>query len=195
MSLRMQWPYTRRLDGRIAVTLDNNIWNFLCDNAVDLPSEFPLDRFALFIPREVEIEAQAIPGKADLREYIDRSMERAKVVTTATIGFDTGEAPVRVAPFGYGTFQSPLEAEVYEALRIYFRPRQKASGLYVNEGDAAVAVASLASVVLTMEKPRTPGPLRFVGERGGKIIHLYGRSSVAPLEVRALVMDCFALQG
>lgn len=191
----MQWPYTRRHDGRIAVTLDNNVWNFLCDNAVDLPLEFPLDRFALFIPREVEIEVQAISGKSDLREYIDRSIERADVVTTATIGFDTEEAPARVAPFGYGTFQSPLEAEVYEALRIYFRPKQKGSGLYVNEGDAAVAAASLASVVLTMEKPGTPGPLRFVGERGGKIIHLYGRSRVAPLELRALVEDCFELRG
>ncbi len=48
---------------QLAVTLDNNVWDFLCDNAVDLPLEFPLDRFALFIPREVGIEVQAIPGK------------------------------------------------------------------------------------------------------------------------------------
>jgi len=67
----MRWPYTRRHDGRIAVTLDNNVWNFLCNNAVDLAREFPLDRFALFIPREVEIGVQAISGKADLREYVN----------------------------------------------------------------------------------------------------------------------------
>lgn len=108
-SRRARWPYTRRADGKIAVTLDNNVWDFLLENGIDLAAEFSADQFALFIPREVEIEASAV-RRPSLIAFIRRSIEYSGVTTAATFGFDTGEQPHRLAPMGCGTFQSALEA-------------------------------------------------------------------------------------
>jgi hypothetical protein len=47
----MHWEYTKRPDGGIAVTLDNNVWDFLFLRELDLASELPLDQFAIFHPR------------------------------------------------------------------------------------------------------------------------------------------------
>jgi len=58
------WEYTKRSDGRIAVTLDNNVWDFLFRRGIDLASELPTEKFAIFITREVEIETLAIPADA-----------------------------------------------------------------------------------------------------------------------------------
>ena len=58
----MHWQYVKRSDGRIAITLDNKVWNFLFQRNVDLAAELPLDRFAIFITREVEIE-KGDPGE------------------------------------------------------------------------------------------------------------------------------------
>jgi hypothetical protein len=47
----MNWAYTKRNDGKIAVTLDNNVWNFLFQRKIDLAAELPSDEFAIFITR------------------------------------------------------------------------------------------------------------------------------------------------
>ena len=57
----MIWPYTRRSDGKIAVTLDNNVWSFLFDRKIDLAAELTPAEFALFITREVEIREWRSP--------------------------------------------------------------------------------------------------------------------------------------
>jgi hypothetical protein len=185
----MRWPYTRRPDGRIAVTLDNNAWDFLFETRIVLASEFPADRFALFIPREVEIESSSVPDRKAVREYIRQSIEAANVITTSVLGFDTGEIPQRRGSLSHGTFQSPLEAEVHEELRRFVSPKKMGSGLMKNEGDAAVAVSSLFSVVLTAELPEKRGPLRFVRERGGKIVYLRSPSD-ADIRLREQVIAC-----
>ena len=53
----LHWPFTKRTDVKIALTLDNNVWNFLYDRSIDLAVELPRERFAIFITREVEIDA------------------------------------------------------------------------------------------------------------------------------------------
>lgn len=188
-SRRVRWPYTRRRDHKIAVTLDSNAWNILFDNAVDLVAEFPADQFALFVPREVEIEAEAI-RKPELMAFIRESINRANVVTTATLGFDTGERPQRVAPMGFGTFQSATEAEIYRELRFYLRVKHMGSGLHKNEGDAAVAVASFFSVVLTAERRNKKGPLNFAFQNGGKILYLE-QPTYAVGSLREKVLACY----
>lgn len=72
----MHWPYSERTDGKIALTLDNNVWNFLYDRNIDLAVELPRERFAIFITREVEIETLAIPAttKAALKQFIARTV-------------------------------------------------------------------------------------------------------------------------
>ena len=174
----MHWEYTKRRDGKIAITLDNNVWNFLFEKRIDLDSELPPDQFAIFIPREVEIEALAIPAhpsKSELKDYIARTIVSCGIRTTSVFGFATGgPGPQRYGGVGQGTWQSQTEREFYAAIREqYLIGRSiKNSQLGDNEGDAAVAAKSFFSVVLTCEHTRKTGPLRFAAEHGGKILCL-----------------------
>lgn len=172
----MSWQYTKRDDQKIAITLDNNVWNFLMDNKLDLAVELPSDRFTIFIPREVEIEAQAVPlRKNELKNFIAHTMARCSIKTTSVFGFATeGPGPQRMGGFGQGTWQSQTEREFYASIRDQYligKP-EKNSQLTHNEGDAAMAAKSFSSIVLTWELRKTTGPLRFAAEHGGKILYL-----------------------
>lgn len=185
---QQRWTYDRRTDGRIAVTLDSNVWNLLFEASVDLAAEFPIAQFALFVPREGEIEATAIT-KPELLEFIEDATRRAEVVTAAIVGFDTGERPQRMAPMGFGTFQSAKEAEIRAAMHKYLGNKQKGSGLYRNEGDMAVAVAAFSSIVVTAERPTKRGPLKFAFQRGGRIVYLQ-RGACAAGRLRERILAC-----
>jgi hypothetical protein len=174
----MHWEYAKRLDGKIAVTLDNNVWDFLFLKELDLASELPLDQFAIFITREVEIETSAIPAdpsKAALKEFIARTIVNCEIRTTSVFGFATaGPGPQRVGGFGQGTWQSQTEREFHAAIkdRYLIGKNEQNSQLTDNEGDAAVAAQSFSSIVLTCELPKKSGPLCFAAEHGGKILYL-----------------------
>lgn len=174
----MHWQYTKRPDGKIAITLDNNVWDFLFQKGIDLASELPPEEFALSITREVEIETLAIPANASnaaLKDYIVRTIVSCGIRTISVFGFATnGPSPQRVGGFGQGTWQSQTEREFYAAIRErYLRDKgAKKSQLSRNEADAAVAAQSFFSIVLTCESSKNPGPLRFAAERGGKFLWL-----------------------
>jgi hypothetical protein len=176
----MHWQYTKRPDGKIAITLDNNVWDFLFQKGMDLASELPSAEFAIFITREVEIETLAIPttiSKIALKDYIARAIVRCDIKTTSVFGFATnGPGPQRVGGFGQGTWQSQTETEFYAAIRERYLigRRETHSQLTKNEADAAVAAQSFFSIALTCELPNTSGPLRFAAENGGKILYLEG---------------------
>jgi hypothetical protein len=177
-STTLHWPYTKRTDGRIAITLDNNVWNFLHDRNIDLAIELPRERFAIFITREVEIETLAIPAttKAALKEFIVRTIGDCEITTTWVFGFDSGagQGPQRYGGFGQGAWQSRTEAEFYDAIRRQYLTNRgpKKSLLNGNEGDAAVGAQSFSSIALTCESPAKAGPLRYAAEHGGKILYL-----------------------
>ena len=174
----MAWQYRKRTDGKIAVALDNNVWNFLFDRKLNLASELPSDEFVIFIPREIEIETGAIPSKeskAALKEYIAQTIAECGIETDWIFGFATkGPGPQRYGGFGHGTWQGKTESEFYAAIRQRFLVGQPEMGsqLTRNEGDAAVAAKSFSSVVLTCESRKVSGPLRFASEHGGAILYL-----------------------
>jgi len=169
-------PYRARSDGRIAVTIDSNVWNLFHRLDVRLSVELPKDRFLLFVPRQIEIELAAIPDRPDkeaLRAYIAREMVNSAISVTAVFGFARQDGgPQRHGGFGFGTFQSEDERAFYAAIREPYLLDQPArnSGLTNNEGDAAVAAASLSSVVLTLD--RKTGPLRAALDHGGKVLDM-----------------------
>ena len=174
----MTWPYVPRSDGLIAVTLDNNVWNYLFEKRMNLADGLPSSEFAVFITREVEIETSAIPnaeGKAALKDYIARTIAGSGIGTTSVFGFASlSPGPQRMGGFGQGTFQSQTEREFYDAISDLYLigRRETGSQLTKNEGDAAVAAQSFFSIVLTCEKRAKPGPLRFAAEQGGKVLYL-----------------------
>jgi hypothetical protein len=169
--------YQKRPDGRIAVTIDSNVWNMLHDLDIELANELPARRFAIFLPREVEIELNAIPnieGKAKLRAYVERQRSHANVVVTHIFGFARQDGgPERVGGFGFGTFQSRDEREFYAAVRERFLigKSTKGSQLSGNEADAALGASSFSSVVLTRDA-RKAGPLQIAASLGGKILDM-----------------------
>jgi hypothetical protein len=175
---QMSWQYTRRGDGLIAVTLDNNVWDFLFARKIDLAAELPADEFAVFITREVEIESMAIKdteAKALLKDYTAQTIARCGIKTTAVFGFATdGPGPQRVGGWDQGPWQSQTEREFYDAIRqpYLLGRRETNSQLTQNEADAAVAAQSFFSIALTCEKPGNPGPLRFAAEHGGRVLYL-----------------------
>lgn len=173
------WSYTKRPDGRIAVTLDNNVWNFLFDRKIDLATELTTAEFALFTTREVEIEGMAIPDKdsnTPLKTYIVRTIAACSIRTTSVFGFDAaGDRPQRLGGFDQGTWQFQTEREFYDAIKkegYLLGKSEKNSKLTDNEGDAAVAAQSFFSIALTCERPNKRGPLRFAAEHGGKVLYL-----------------------
>ena len=141
----MSWQYTKRADGLIAVTLDNNVWDFLFKKKIDLAAELPANEFAIFITREVEIESTAIPdteSKSKLKDYIAQTINRCGLKTTSIFGFaHGGPGPQRVGGFDQGTWQSRTEREFYHVIRpLYLEGRKETnSQLNQNEADAAVA--------------------------------------------------------
>ena len=176
-SPQKKWPYKRRSDGKIAVVVDSNAWDYLLEKHVDLRVELPLEQFAVFIPREVEIELAALKGidqrKRDLIQYIAEANAASGVQVSSNFGFNTGTgAPQTFGGFG-GTFQSDVEREFYAEVRALFLNKpSKGSGLADNQADAALGALSFFAVVITMERPKKPGPIRFASERDGRILFL-----------------------
>lgn len=196
--IRKRWQFTPRVDGRIGVTLDNNVWDFLFSKNLDLDSELPRDHFCISITREVEIETLAIPttaSKTALREYIAHTIESCDIRTTYVFGFaNEGPGPERLGGFDQGVWQSETEAEFYDAIRKQYLASEKEQGsqLFKNEGDAAVAAQSFFSIVLTCESPTKTGPLRFASESGGKVLYLKNFDP-ATITLRDFVEDCHKL--
>lgn len=178
LGVSMHWQYTKRADGKIAISLDNNVWNFLFDKNLDLDSELPHDQFVISITREIEMETLAIPdrpSKTPLKDYIARTIDDCHIRTTSVFGFASeGPGPQRLGGFGQGTWQSQTEREFYAVIseQYLLGKSEKKSQLTDNEADAAVAAKSFFSIVLTCELPETTGPLHFAAEHGGKILYL-----------------------
>jgi hypothetical protein len=175
----MPWQFSKRKDGKIAITLDNNVWDFLFVRNIDLAAELPAGWFALYVTREVEIETLAIPDnghKRALKAYITKTIEECRIQTTYVFGFASNDSPgpIRVGGFDQGVWQSRTESEYYAAIRERFltgRPQRK-SELSVNEGDAAIGAQSFFSIALTCENPSKNGPLRSARENGGAVLYL-----------------------
>ena len=186
-------PYQRRTDDRIAVTIDSNVWDQLHNLNLELAIELPTARFALFVPREVEIELDAIPdqpNKTALKEYIRHQMLGASVKVSAIFGFATETGPQRHGGFAFGTFQSEDARAFYAAIRDEYLIGKpiRGSKLSHNEADAALGAASLASVVLTRDL-RKAGPLRIAREYGGKLVDMTQFDS-AGLSLASLIKAC-----
>lgn len=186
------WSYQCRPDNRIAVTLDNNMWNVLYDQhaRIALKEEFPEDLFALFIPREVEIEALAIDevSEPDLVRFIKRTREACGIRTVSIFGFATGGLERR-GGFNWGTFESDDERARRVELRHFLGSRQKGSGLVHNEADVSLANCAFSSVVVTTDK--SP-PLRFAAGRGGKVVFLDREQLYQPNDLRFHVEAVYA---
>jgi hypothetical protein len=157
------------------VSLDNNIWDWLFDrqDTFRLSEELPSNRFVLVIPREVEIEHQAIPvhkpGKLEKRDFIAETIRSCGIRTVGYFGFAMPPGVVnRCLGFNHGTWMSELDRARTQAMRHFLESKERPTGLAGNETDLRLAVLAFSSVVLTRDSE--PGPLQFARQRGGKVL-------------------------
>lgn len=169
--------------GHVRVFIDSCVWNFLFDRGIDLAQELPSGEFRLFIVCEGEFEIEPLESKkAGLARFVRQTIERAKIRTWRDFGFfDHRHSKEDQRAGGYGergdSSVGGFWVEADEAqfkkqlLGRYPQCRKKTvTRLYPNEADIALAVRSLHSVVLTLD--RKQGPLRLASERGGKVVYL-----------------------
>ena len=187
-------PYQHRTDGRIAVTIDSNVWNQLHSLKLELAKELPKKCFALFMPREIQIELDAIPDRPEkiaLKDYIRQQVLDASVETSYTFGFMTEVEPQRSGGWGAGTFQSSDECAYYADIQKQYLINKSLRGskLSHNEGDAALGAASLSSVVLTLDLKKA-GPLLVARKHGGKLVDMTQFDKTGP-SLSNLIQACY----
>ena len=173
---------------RLSVSIDCCSWNYLFEHQIDLSTSLPKERFALTMTREVEIEIAVIPDtgkdgsdKRPLKAYIAKSIASNQIQTTSVFGFaslepDGSLSPVQIyGGFDQGTWQSDADRNWYASKEIQGQLAVKnirPSGLTGNQADAAVAVRSFDSIVLTNECKTKNGPIKLAAEQKGKVVYL-----------------------
>jgi len=76
------------MTSRIAVFLDNNVWDLLFALNINLERELPADRFGISITREAEFELEPLKTKRpDLWDYIQGCIRARKIHTDSYFGF------------------------------------------------------------------------------------------------------------
>jgi hypothetical protein len=135
-----------------------------------LREALPANRFALFVPREVEIEHLAISAHNQaLHDFIIETRKSCGIRTNGYFGFGTVGSVQRSLGFN-GTFMSDLDRARLEEMRPYIGRSAKGSGLAKHETDVMLALLAFHSVVLTLDNDG--GPLGFARKRGGKILDI-----------------------
>jgi len=174
----------------ISITIDSCAWNFFFDNEYDLCAELPPERFSLFITREVELELDQIPDESQgvdkrlLKEYIRRSIQVRNVETSCFFGFSEANVPgepARYGGFGQGTFESDIERDwrQREETQRFLRGSTKRASTVLgpNEADVSLAVASLSSVLITVDQKKgarlgKKGPIHDAATNGGFVVYV-----------------------
>jgi len=173
---------------KLPVTIDCCAWNYLFEQQLDLAIELPKGHFTLMMPREVEIEIDAIPDigkdgndKRALKTYIANSIASNQIQTTSVFGFASVESDGSLSPtqvyggFDQGTFQSDKDRHFYATNEIKKQlsgKKPRPTRLAANQADAAIAVRSFDSIVLTNECKTKDGPLNFAAKKNGKVLYL-----------------------
>jgi hypothetical protein len=173
------------------IFFDNNVWDFLQARKIDLATEFPRDRYRLWITREAEFEIAAVPDA--VRPYVEDAIKRCGVRTDRIFGFGNPSLPIdeqRVGGFGQGRWISPEEMDFIQGERQSTRLRR--TKLFKNEADIALAARSMHTVVLTLDKKR--GPLKRAANKGGKILFLKGFDA-SGLSLSAFVQRAYPQNG
>ena len=158
----------------ISVYIDNNVWDFLFDRRIDLAAELPRDEFCIAITREAEFEIPLIPPeKAELKAFIEASIERCGIRTDKLFGFYDERFPPdeqRVGGFDEGRWASQEEVAFMDQQRTPLpRPKRK-TGLYAGEADTSLAARSFQAVVLSLDAKK--GPINDAYKQGGKVVFL-----------------------
>lgn len=162
----------------ISIYIDNNVWDFLFKNGLNLRDYFPAEKYRILISKHGRFEITQMPDAPDrvqLKNYIFSVLAK-DVEEQHTFGFFNpthSESEQRNAGFGMGAFTSVSENEERARLKAQYGTTQKRKEtliLYKQEADIELGALSLTNFVLTLDKK--DGPLKSASENGGKVIFL-----------------------
>jgi len=162
----------------INVYIDNNIWDFLLKNSLNLRDYFPAKKYRILISKYGRFEITQMPDtpdKVELKNFI-LSVLANDVEEVHTFGFSNpshSESEQRSSSFGMGSFTSVSENKERARLKAEYgttQKRKKSLMLYKQEADIELGALSRTNFVLTLDKK--DGPLKNASENGGKIVFL-----------------------
>lgn len=159
---------------RTIIFLDNNVWDFLFERALDLTIELPPDEFCIRLVGEIaQFEIPPISNPR-LKEFIHATIKDHGIKVRRRFGFHDASLPdneQRVGGFDEGEWTSAKEiAFIKQQAATLGKAKRLKTRLYPNEADISLAALAFENVVLTCDKK--PGPLKTAYEQGGKVVFL-----------------------
>lgn len=157
----------------IGIYLDNNVWDYLYKESIDLSKYFPKEKYNLLISKHGRFEIDQIPDSEStigLKDFV-RDHLSSYISERHTFGFHDPNFPdseQRVSGFGVGVFTSTEENEERKRLKILYSSQEKRKPemiLCKEEADIELGALSMNSFVLTFDKKA--GPLKNSYENGG----------------------------
>lgn len=163
----------------IDIFLDNNVFDFLYEQNIDILNEFPKNQFRICISKEIKFETEPIKDLQKQR-FIQDLLENISLVPF--FGFFNKQHSIdkqRGGGWDEGIW-SDVENETYRAqlnqkfLKLKKNPKHD---LYTNETDIDLAVRSIKNIVLTFdakkqEKNTKKGPLNDAFDKNYKVVFL-----------------------
>ncbi|MFA7413140.1 MAG: hypothetical protein WC048_01520 [Rhizobium sp.] len=159
----------------IKVYLDNNCWDFLFFNQIDLADELPGEEFEIWLTREQELEIPSAEDKPELHRFIQSTRARCNIRTERILGFDEPGLPE--AERRFGGFEDNVrwatngELEYWKEVPLKGGSKRKKTKLYKDEADRALAARSIEWIVVTRDANKN-GPLRSARVGGQKVFQL-----------------------
>lgn len=162
----------------IDVYIDNNIWDFVLSNEIDLKSCFPQSEFQLLISKHGRFEIEQMPDNDStrpLKAYVYDMLQNC-VEEQHRFGFYDPSLPddeQRASGFGVGAWGSVIENDMRALLHQLHGSEYKRKEMLIlkkQEADIELGALSACNFVITLDKK--PGPLRSAKENGGKVIFL-----------------------
>ncbi|CAN5712979.1 hypothetical protein BH10PSE18_BH10PSE18_07830 [soil metagenome] len=154
------------------VYIDQNVWDFLRKNQIDLLAEFPPSRYSLHIVREQEFEIAPAPD--EIRAFIQSTIERCSVKTSAVFGFYDSSLPPdqqRVAGFGVGEWAGGEQIRfLADHGRRVGKELKSKTRLFKNETDLSLGSRAFDSIVLSLDVKA--GPIKSAHTEGGYVVFL-----------------------
>jgi len=162
----------------VRVFLDNNFWDYLADNEVDILHYFPKGNYELLITThgKYEIFQMVREDKKYVKDFALKAFEFA-VREDPIFGFYSDLFPKeyqRSSGYGIGRFCDKSESLVRrELFSKYgsFQKRKESQILFKEEADIELAARSKNSPVVTFDANKS-GPLRYALDQGWQIISL-----------------------
>jgi hypothetical protein len=160
---------------KIDIFIDNNVWDILWNQNVDLEVELPCEEFNLKMTREAEFEIPKMPDEK--RNYVEKYIAKKIIKTDLSFGFydeSISSEDQRNGGFGDifdpevgGTFLASDQEQLIKSEII--GPSKRPTGLLKNEADVSLAAISLHSFVITCDGKKA---LKRAKKENGKIIDL-----------------------